>query len=1138
MGCHASRTLCKNADDTAAATGAATQLSTYAGAPLDAVVAYERAALRLSHDPSRLRRSAEVTTEIALVRNTASPTGGSGSATASQPPRSPLLGVCIDVQKALRRQHEQKQHHHHTDEGKEVVAVDTAYQDGVPVLLQELAWEWFSGAAGERQGRATNAGRPPVLSAEQMEAWKTRTAQLLHAYVSSRRYKKALQRARKAAATGARVRHPAVASAVGRDGEVRSGSEHGAPEPRVFRTLFKSYAELGRTLTRSRSAAAGSAANFKSAVTPSMWCAVLCWLVRALPEPLMPSLCSRRLEPFAGAPPSRSVAATAPTSATHATYTAVRRVVSESFISTNVVAYTTFCYVLDLVHAHRTELTGDEVEAVARAIVREPSLAQTTREVAHACDPEARMFWPPRTSVAASSLAASAAMARAKEARGDDRHSGNSMQDRSGSKRVAAAGGRETGTHSRLAAEKPAVCAAVEVVVKAPTPSTTPVAAGGGMRRPPTSSSSASDSEKDDSESERHPPAVATRAIPAAAQPTEDMHRASPVPHQGLSKTVAAAVAHPQPDRRERYMASSEAPFLKVTPSAGESSSSAASEHRRHVAQRSTKQPMSLSEDEDVQRPSVPASRRDLTAISMSRLNSALYPSALEDPAAVEAEAEDLRCALQRFSESSLSAAASIRNDDDGDGIHSRSPSGESGSPQSTSTDKVSASFEPVPPRPPRLSSPHHITPTSTSSQRDERHLLRKCGGAATPTPAVALLPPPLAQRSVPPLPATAFRAQAEQPLLTALMVAKQRFLAALKMTPGRETTAALSPPQTAQGVGRTAARDKDCSDSFADCRLEHVMACARQMGWSSPESLIKSLKAAQWHSHAKTPAITDPEAAALPSPHVPALKPDVLSSSSDRHALPRLPQPRAEAPHQARKGAAVSRATLAGGGVSARDGPVSQPHHTPHQRADACHASPSSRTVSANSAMRVEATRVLCSGGAAHVGLPSGSLLSPPATESSRMAGTGHAHLPAPLHGHDGLVSSGLTDPLAIPSMPTSATAGATAAQPLIELEQELTKLRHLVRTLESKQFAQAHQASTQASELQAQYAELRYQQLEQAKQLRLARGRLISVGSELEGLRDVKTHLQVQLTTSQHETARLRDALLVGETRARGVR
>ncbi|CAG9575098.1 conserved hypothetical protein [Leishmania major strain Friedlin] len=1146
MGCHTSRTLCTDAHGTAAATGAATQLSTYAGAPLDAVVAYERAALRLSHDLNHLRRSAETTTEIALVRSIAStPTGGNGPATASQPPRRPLLQFCIDVQKALRQQHEPRQHHRHTYE-KEVVAVETAYQDGVPVLLQELAWEWCSSAAEERQGKTSNAGRPSALSAEQMAAWKTHTAQLLYAYVSSRRYKKALRRARKAAATGARVLHPAVASAVGRGGEARSDGERGAPEPRVFRTLFKSYAGLGRSLTTSHSAAAGAAArsssavNSRSAVTPSMWCAALCQFVSALPEPLMPSLCSRRLEPFAGAPPSRSAAATAPTSTAHATYVEVRRVVSESFISTDVVAYITFCYVLDLVREHRAELTGDEVEAVAKAIVREPSLPQTTREVAHACDPEARMFWPPRTSVAVSSTAAAAAaaMVRGKVPGEDGRRSGNSIKDGSGRKGVAAAGGGETGTHSQLAAAKPAVCAAVEVVVKAPTPSTTPAAAGGGMRRPSTSSSSATGSEEDDSASERHPPAAAACAIPAAAQRTEDMHRAPPVSQQGSSKTGAAAVSHPQPDRKERFIASSEAPFVKGTSSVGENSSSVASVHRRQVAQRSATQLMPPSGDENVQRSSVLASRPDLTALSMSRLNSALYSSALEDPAAVEAEAEDLRCALQRFSDSSLPAAASIRNhDDDGDGIHSRSPSGESGSPQDSSIDDVSTPLAPVPPRPPQLSSPHRVPLTSTSSQRDEPHLLPKCGGAATPTPAVALLPLPLAQRTAAPLPATAFRAQAEQPLLTALMVAKQHFLAAVKMTPARGAAAALSPPQTAEVVGRTAAGGKGCSGSFVDRRLENVMARAREMGWTSPESLIESLKAAQWHSHGKTPAIAEAEAAALPSPHVPAFKPDALSSSSDRHAQPRLPQPRDETPHQARKGAAVSGANSSITECWSGHGPVSQQPHTPHQGADACRAFPSSRTESADSAMRVEATRVLCSGGAAHAGLPSESLLSPPAAESSRVAGTGHAYPPAPLQGHEGLVSSGLTNPLTRLTMPTSATAGAAAAQPLIELEQELVKLRHLVRTLESKQFVHAHQSSAQASELQAQCAELQHQQLAQAKELRLALARLISVGNELEGLRDVKTHLQMQLTASQQESARLRDALLMGETRARDV-
>ncbi|GET89179.1 hypothetical protein, conserved [Leishmania tarentolae] len=1147
MGCHTSHPFCTNAHDTAAATGASTQLSTYTGAPLGAVVAYERAALRQSHDLNHLRRSAETTTKRELVHSTASlPTGRNGPATASQPSRRPLLRVCINVQRTLRQQHEQRQHHSHADKGKEAVAEDTAYQDGVPVWLQELAWEWRSSAAQERERRTGKTGRSPTLSAEQMLRWRASTAELLYAYVRSRQYKKALQRARNAAATGARGRAPAAASATRRDEDCRSDGGHGAPKSRVFRALFKSYAELGRSLTTSHRAAAGAASSTSSSatstrtVTPSMWCAVLCGFVGALPEPLMPSLCSRRLEPFAGTPPSESAAATTPTLTTHATCAAVRRVVAESFISTGVVSYVTFCYVLDLVHEHRAELTGEEVEAVAKAIVREPSLTQTTREVAYVCDPEARMFWPPRTSLGASSTVAPTAMVREKV----------SEEEGSRLKGVSVAGGGETGVDGPLAEARLTARAAVEVKVRAP--STAPAAAGGGMRLPPTSSSSTTGSEENGTERERGPPAAAACAIPAAAQQRKDMPRASPVPQQGSSKAEAAPVSHQRPDQKGRLAGGREASPLKDTPSVGESSSLMASEHSSCVVQHSAKQLMSPSENKDTQVSSVLASRPDLTALSMSKLNSALCPSAVEDLAAVKADAEDWSYVSQQSSESSLCETTSIlsQDDSDGDGIYPRYRGGGNDASQRTSLDKVSASVAPVPSQPPPLSPSHCITLASPSSPREECYLLPKFGGAAAPTSPIAVLPAALPQKSTERLPSTAFRAQAEQPLLTALMVSKQRFLAALRMTPTREAAATLPPTQTAERMGPDPAGVKDRYESSIDHRLERVMACAREMGWTSLEGFIESLKAAQWRSLDQTPTNTGAEAAALSSPHAP-VKPGAFGSSSHHLALPHLSQARTEAvQQQAQKCSAVpvsvpglmgSSNILAGANsctAECRSGhsPESQQPNASPQVGDACHAFPSSQTESDNSVMRVESTGALCSGIASQSCLQGDSLLLPPADEISHVAGTGRAHISAPLRGHEGLTSSCLTNPSTGPAMSTSGTANYAATQPLSELEQELTRLRHLVGTLESKQSIQAHQSSVQASELQARCLELQYQQIEQAKQLRVAREGLMSVGKELESLLEVKAHLQMQLAVSQQEGTRLRSALLLDEARARG--
>ncbi|AIN98950.1 hypothetical protein LPMP_250870 [Leishmania panamensis] len=1170
MGCHASRSFCSSDPDAAAGTAATARPFTYTGVPLDALVAYERAALHLSHDLDHLRHSNAMATAAALARASASqPTSGNCPRPAPQPPQRPLLHASVDAQRYLQWQHEQQQHHRHTNKDSEVVAVEAVYQAGVPVLLQELAWEWGSSAARECHGHASDAGRQLVLRAKQMAVWRARTAELLHKYVTSRRYEKALRHARKAAQTSARPRAPAAAAAAAPQyGGISNDSGHYVPQPCVFRELFKSYAVLAHSLTTSprvtatASARSSHAPKSTSTVTPSMWCAVLCWFVRALPEPLMPLLCSRRLEPLAGAPPRSPVAAKASTPTTQTTYTAACRVVEESFASTDVVAYTTFCYILHLVQEHRTELTGEEVEAVAQAVVREPSLAQTTREVARACKPDMHIFGPPRTSVGTSSRVTAAAMARekgpgetgrgrssltadtspstlvptflqvsacaaaleksktpaggtAKEVmasgqRSDAMASSSDVGDRSEPEGVAA-GVEATEVQGQLAEPKAAIHASASVAVKAATPSTTPAVASGEMRRQTTSSSSTTVSEEDGSVSKRCPEAVAAHAIPAAAQPTGIIRHASPVPQKGSLAAAVTTESHPQPHLKERLITSSEEPLLRGTSLICESKTPLASEHCYDVAQRSVKRRATLSEDEDMQVQSVLASRPELTAFTVSKLNSDLCPSVLEDPGAVEAEAEDLRRALQPFSEPPLTAITNARNDEDGGGgPHPRPPKGESGSPQNPDIDCATTSLAPVP----LPSLPHHITPTSTSPRDEQRHQMPEFGGAETPTPATALLFLPWAQESAAPLPASAFRAQAEQPLLTALMIAKQRFLVALRVTPKKESTAG----------------SEDCSSSVVDHRLERVMACAREMGWASSEGLIESLRSAHGHLHDKTSTVPGTEAAALSSARASALTPNALGSSGDRCDPSDLPQSLAEAPRQAQKFAAVcvpisglmgSSDVFSSVDASMAENRVgygreSQQPHGPHQVAVVENTFLSTQTESADSAVRVETTREFCSSGAARTNLQNGPLPSPSATEDVRRC-------------------SNLTTPLTMMTMSASATADAAvaAAQPLSGVEQELKKLRCLVHTLESQQFVQSQQSSAQTSELRARCAELQHQQLEQEKHLRLARARLLEVGKELDNLRDAKTHLQMQLAASREEGTRLRDALLMDEAR-----
>ncbi|KAG5476954.1 hypothetical protein LSCM1_05287 [Leishmania martiniquensis] len=1192
MGNHATRSVCASAHDAAAAKGTAARLSTYAGVPLDALVAYERAALRLSHNLDSLRRSAATATKSAAERLAASTSaGGGGPATASKLPRRPLLQVCAEVQKKLRQDWDQKKTRSNTAKDKAAVAEGSAYQDGVPLLLQELAWEWRRSASRERGGRASRAGRPTPLRAEEMTTWNTRTAQLLRDYVRSWRYEKALRQARKAAAAGAEG--CTSATAVSRKDGASSG---GAPRPRVFRELFKSYEALGRLLTRSRSGGGGGTARSSfdrstSHVTSSMWCAVLCQFVRALPEPLIPSLCSRRLEPLAGAPSRRPSAAVAPVPAARAAYAAMCRLIEESFIPANVVAYTTFCYVLDLVQKHRAELTGDEVETVAQAVVRESSLYQVKREVAHACKPEIHMFWPPRRSAGASPTAASAAAsAPAGKLRRDGRgrsssSSGTLTANGSASAAVAVksraavkataqgsmtavqrgggmtpssdgdtssylssdassaergeAGGRAIGEESdseeivvgggaadaqgRLAGAMAAAHTSVAVPIKTLPGSTAHAAAGGGMWQPATSSSSVTTSEEGTSESGRYPPAVAARAISAAARPAEDVPDAPSALQKDSWRTSAAAESRPQVERKQRCVTSNAAHFSMNVPPVRESSNSLASEHRRGIGHHSVQRIVPLTEDDDMRLLSMPACRQELTALDVSKLNSALYPSELEDPAAVEAEAEALRYALQRVREPSPAATTSSqRHDGNDDSPHPRSPEGKSGSPQGAVVGSSSASAAPVPPQ---LSSSHRITPTSTPLPRDECHPMPRCSRTATATPALArpptspssyLKPSPSVQGSAAGLPVAAYRAQAEQPLLTALMVAKQRFLAALTTVPKGENPVALSPPRGGECAGWFAASSVGRSGGVADHRLERVVACAREMGWTSVESLIESLTAA---------AASITETGSPSTPRAPELKP--------------------EAPHHARRRAAAYASvsglttpfdTVLGLDCSvtedrSRCGRECQQPHAPRQGADSHLSVPSPRTEAADSALPIGRMHAFCGSGVARTHPQGVALASSPKAGNGPVAGTGHAQLGARLQHHKGHMSPSLTTPLEKTTSLTIPTTGAAVAEPFSGLDGELKKLRSLVCTLETRQSAQACQSSAQMSELSARCAELQHQQLEQGKQLRLACARLLDVRDMLEELRSVKTHLQGQLMAAQQGGARLRDALLLGE-------
>ncbi|KAG5502818.1 hypothetical protein JKF63_04586 [Porcisia hertigi] len=1147
MGSHVTRASCSTAFASVVGKSAAPKLSTYTGVSLDALVDYERAALHLSHNLDDLQHSAATATESAPTQATAStPTSGSGPTAVSQPPRRPLFLVDVGVQYTLQKRRENKQHRCKTN-GDDGVAVKAAYCDGVPVLLQELAWEWSHSTQRKHQRSTTAAARPPAFSGEQMATWCARTSQLLRDFVSSRRYEKAMKRTGRAVATDARVR--TSVPAVRRHGEISSDGEHRTPRPIVFRELFQSYAVLSRSLTtqhgRTATLTAGpsSSAGSTHSVTPSMWCAVLCQFLCALPEPLMPSLCSRRLEPLAGKPSSGPSAATVSTSSADAVHVAVRRVVKQSFLSTDVVAYTTFCFVLNLVHRHRAELSGGEVEAVARAVVRASSLVQLTREVAHACKPEVRIFFPPLTRVDARSAPASAAAAAAvvvqeTEPREDvlnrdeltavvtasspapastpPRAEGCAaplVQPKAAAGATAVGNGapgqptsrmappRDEDTSSeseRVTAEapandargrpaeaQPAASTSFVVAAKASPVSATPSTAGGMMRQPATSPSSATASDEDDSDSERYPLATATHDIPVAAQRTEEARHTSPIQQQGFERDAAIAESPPQRHPVGRVMISTATPLTDISPLRKKKSGSPLSDHRCRIAQLDVKPQATRSDDQDMQPPCLQTSRPELSPLTASKLGSALYPSALEVPAAAETETKALLHAFRLFTKHPLPATPDgLSKNGEGDDPHSRSPSGRCDSPQSFSI--VSARMCAASRPPQWVSSPQvrHATLTTNTFLQDERQPVPGCGSAPAPLSTEA---------SAAPLPVMAYRAQAEKPLLTALMVAKQRFLAAPTPTPSGETSVTPSPSNAAGLPGRSAAAGGTASKSGIDHRLESVMTYSCERVCSSAQSPAESLKATS------------------SSPHEPSLQPDALGPLSDRRDLPERSQRCAEEPHPTLRKCtvvcdAVHRTVTSSDILSGMDS--SPAEHCSHDAQE-------------NQQPHVS-----------HRGAGLDGALSPTAIDNrDHVAGAGHAHVGAPFRSHEGHMSSSVTTPLKVKTaLPTNPAVGVPDAQQLKGLVQELEKLRHVVRTLESQQFVQVRQASAQTSELQAQCLELQHQQREQGRQLCLTHAQLRSVGKELEDLRSVRAHLQMQLAASQQESARLRDSLLFG--------
>jgi hypothetical protein len=263
---------------------------------------------------------------------------------------------------------------------------EAMYVDGVPLWLQEVVQLWTTASEVRRtRGAGSAVSRVVTWRVEQQAAWANRSTHLLRDFVASQKFAKALQRARKALKRSSpRLTHGEAAS---------------LPSPPVFAELMRSYDALSRSIGGSGAATASSRLSLEdTAIMPSMWSALLCRFLWALPEPLMPALCSRQLEPLLAkaADPQRAETrrGAALLSSPTAREVAVMKVLQDSFVSTHVVSFTTFCFLLGVVHQHRSELTGEEVEALADAMLRESAVPDVARAVAHACKPEARMFWP------------------------------------------------------------------------------------------------------------------------------------------------------------------------------------------------------------------------------------------------------------------------------------------------------------------------------------------------------------------------------------------------------------------------------------------------------------------------------------------------------------------------------------------------------------------------------------------------------------------------------------------------------------------------------------------------------------------------------------------------------------------------
>ncbi|KPI88339.1 hypothetical protein ABL78_2578 [Leptomonas seymouri] len=1215
-------TLCMATPSTAVATGSSVKLTTYAGVPLHALVAYERAALGLPLDTETLQRHAVQH----LRADTHRPSHPACSSLSSPLFSSVLLSIPPDEAQTPGTQ---KRGDH---------------AEGVPLWLQEVAALWNASSEqrlGRSSGAAAGNASSGVLRAEQQAAWANGTAQQLHDFVSTQQFAAALQKAR-----GTRRRR-----------------SQGAPPPPVFAKLMQSYGALSRTITGG--ALTSCNATAETSITAGMWCSLICDFLRRLPEPLMPQLCSRRLEPLLAQldrSPVDEYHGSAPASSSSfsstALYKAALKVLLDSFVSLSIVDYVTFGFILRLVNRHRAELTGGEVEALAHAILRESVVPHVLREVAHACKPEARMFRAaPKFSAASTPSTAG-------------REATHVLHD-STMRQHDAAGASKASVQTEKASEQPAASPAA---APAHTGATGASAEHGSMTLPPVegeesdstwddslaarskrssnrirqhesliepkenpagnpgslarrtdevqnalnqlptgnsrhkmkvsstahgtiqwhgtpSSSSVSDEEDDSHSSDntalktKHADKAAelgdrpsrqslavtanpARMATAASSPPSDQIIPPLLPQPGSSCSASTTVISTVKGAEKRTLHPSaatpiaadaalvDAPSLVGVSPVRRSELSLLSRYGRDgtaeeggdmnipstlFSRNENDSERVIHEGEDASLPSALAIHPAPTPLRTSRSDSALYPSALEDPLPGVASAATQGPFMQT-SGHLLSAAPMDR----------RPPTLSLGlESQGCPLGKL-----PSPSRAGALRTPRDLLQQQQlQAQEQQEHPETQRQG-------------PACAAAGPPTKVVRYRAQESRPLQAALLEAKQRFIAASVRTPSctfdttaRSTTAVRSPAADEVFAAWTDHASVTPDESAAAARMRCVLECAQENGWSS-EDVLSALQKAQLvaSAHEASRDMSRTQASSrlagqpprndcrLPRDHAAKTGAEVAAHRSipvptcggppDSLSVNLSPAPEAEL---AWLPSGSNDRRVPENTVSRRDALSERHHLSAFSSASTLHLDHTRafhRDSDLSTVMLDAAERQPRSGKAnkSEMTVAGASLLTPSTNDDPfSISRSGDSPGAGSGAGHSRPSGSSLATPADVTFITTvnTATSGqsSTAGSSLISMKKELQRLRDAVRALEENHFVQTRAAAAQTAELMARCAELQRQQQEQEQQFRFTKSRLADVNHVLEDLKDDKARLQMQLTAARQDGVRLREVLLTGK-------